>query len=172
MVVLKNTFFFVFLGECQVFFSLSFPQVDPADMADHVVDLESSFDGLHHCRVPSEVVRTVVACDDELFWAYVDGSALGLCQEAISVRPDLQVVPQLLAVEVVQDDVLLALVAVPPFVLHLVVCTRVLFSRPSALAAASLPVDPHSSHVLCVRWLYHVVLGDFFERPVVAQVDV
>ena len=75
--------------------------------------LESSLDGFSHGFVVPELVDGVVACDDYFFWPDVDGPSLGLCQEAVAVSPYLEVVSKFLTVEVVQDDVVFALVPIP-----------------------------------------------------------
>jgi len=134
---------------------------------------EPALDGCAHLGVLVEqLLDGVVAGDDDVLGPDLEGSTLVLGDEGVPVTPDLEVVTQLLAVEVVEDDGLLALIAIPPFILHLEVGPRILGSGIARLARPGGPPQPLASNALCVRGCHHVVLLDLLQRPVEPQVDI
>ena len=84
----------------------------------HVKNVKTSLQSLSDFVVSEQLENGVVACDNNLLGPDMYGSALGLRQERVSVGPNFQKVAKLLAIKVIEDHSLFALVAVPPLVLH------------------------------------------------------
>lgn len=135
----------------------------------------NNLEATHNCVVQrlvlvEDLVWLVVAGDDELLGADVDRIPFGFGNEGILVCPDLEMMPQLLAVEVVQNHVIFLLIATPPLVLHLHIGARIVLPGVVALAHAWRAVDPHTAAAVQVLGRFHVVLGDVLQRPIVFDV--
>jgi len=134
---------------------------------------EAPLDGSAHLGVLVEqLLDGVVARDDHVLRANLQGAALVLGDEGVAVAPDLEVVAELLAVKVVQDDGLLALVAVPPLILHLQIGGGVQGTGVPRLPRPRGPPEPLPGNTLCVRGCHHVVLLDLLQGAVKPQVDI
>jgi len=134
---------------------------------------EAALDGGAHLLVLVEqLLDGVVGRDDQVLGANLQGAPLVLGDEGVPVAPDLEVVAELLAVEVVQDDSLLPLVAVPPLILHLQIGSWVQGPGVPALASPRGSPEPLAGNPECVRGWCHVVLLDLLEGAVEPQVDI
>jgi len=105
---------------------------------------EASSDGFNHfiTVLLEELLDGVVAGNNELLICQCNCGALDLSPAAPFVCPDLEIVVQAIIVKVIKNDNLLALVAIPPFVLSLdvnVVRVIILSSGKRCLACPRWP---------------------------------
>lgn len=98
-----------------------------------------------------------------------DHASLGLSWAMVSIGPELEVVIKnmVLLVQVFDQDVLVPLIAVKPFVSKLLVSVRVVVPSVSRLTYARWSMDPDAFDVVGLSFDSGVVLGDLLEFAIV-----
>lgn len=110
-------------------------------------DLESAFEGCDHflARVLIQVPNGIVRGYYNISVHKRDHSSFDLTGCSILVCPELEIVSQARIVVVVDEDIVLASVSIPPFALRLDVEIRIILSCVVGFSNARWSVDPYSS---------------------------
>lgn len=100
-------------------------------------------------------------------------SSLGLSWAVVSIGPELEVVVKnmVLLVQVFDQDVLVPLIAVKPFVSKLLVSVRVVVPSVSRLTYARWPINPDAFDISCFSLDVGMILGDLLEFAIVLDSD-
>jgi hypothetical protein len=112
-----------------------------------VNDFESAFQSGNHflARVLIQVPNGIVAGYDKISVHKRDHSSFDLTGCSILVCPELEIVSQARIVVVVDEDIMLSSISVPPFALRLDVEIRVILSCVVGFSNARGAIDPDSS---------------------------
>lgn len=134
-----------------------------------MVNLEASVDGCSRLFRLEQFVGMILRSDDQFLVCEWYHSSLGLSWAVVSIGPELEVVVKnmMLLVQVFDQDVLVPLIAVKPFVSKLLVSVRVVVPSVSRLTYACWSVDPDAFDVVGLSFDSGVVLGDLLEFAIV-----
>lgn len=101
--------------------------------------------------------------------ADLSSSTFNFSDEGIAVGPDLEMMSEtgMGLVEVIQNDVILSLIAVPPLVCLLEVGKGIVEASVAAFTSSSFSIVPDTGCIIGVSGLRHVVFCDLLEAAMV-----
>jgi len=120
---------------------------------NNLINLEAALDSRGQSKIiAKDLSNGVVGGDDQLLGTDLNSGALLFSSKGIAVGPDLEVMTQALVVgvKVIEQDVGLALIGIPPLVarFEIKVLGRALRARHKALARAGRTHEPNTTNII------------------------